>query len=336
MFGVVPTDDDGRVVAFIEKPPRDEAPTNLINAGTYVLEPSVLDRIAGDRRVSIEREVFPAMADEGRLYALATDDYWLDTGTPEQYLQGEPRPARRAVRRRVRRDQPRRGDRRRPRSSSGPSSVAGCHIEAGAVVHDSVLMANAVVAGRAPRSTARSSGVGATVGAGAHARPCGRRRRRTRSTPASALADVRRARSPTDARAGHGRCGVHRVEPRRPAAGRGAQRRRRRQPLHRQAREPRRGPAPAPTPSRSTTSTSEPQSSWRSAERQKPEVVFHLAAQSSVQRVGLPIRTLDAAVNALGHAERPRSGARQRAAARSSTPRAAARSTATSTPATCR
>ena len=64
VFGVVPTDDDGRVVAFIEKPPRDEAPTNRINGGTYVLEPSVLDRIAGDRRVSIEREVFPA--DGGR------------------------------------------------------------------------------------------------------------------------------------------------------------------------------------------------------------------------------------------------------------------------------
>jgi mannose-1-phosphate guanylyltransferase len=44
-FGVVPTDDEGRVEAFIEKPPRDEAPTNLINAGTYVFEPSVLDRI---------------------------------------------------------------------------------------------------------------------------------------------------------------------------------------------------------------------------------------------------------------------------------------------------
>ena len=47
-FGVVPTDDDGRVQAFIEKPPRDEAPTNLINAGTYVFEPSVLDRIAAE------------------------------------------------------------------------------------------------------------------------------------------------------------------------------------------------------------------------------------------------------------------------------------------------
>ena len=41
-FGVVPTDDHGRVLAFVEKPPRDEAPTNEINAGTYVLEPSVL------------------------------------------------------------------------------------------------------------------------------------------------------------------------------------------------------------------------------------------------------------------------------------------------------
>ena len=41
-FGVVPTFDDGRVEAFVEKPPKDEAPTNLINAGTYVLEPSVL------------------------------------------------------------------------------------------------------------------------------------------------------------------------------------------------------------------------------------------------------------------------------------------------------
>ena len=48
-FGVVPTDDDGRVTAFVEKPPRDEAPTNEINAGTYVLEASVLDRISAER-----------------------------------------------------------------------------------------------------------------------------------------------------------------------------------------------------------------------------------------------------------------------------------------------
>ncbi len=85
-FGVVPTDDDGRVQAFIEKPPRDEAPTNLINAGTYVFEASVLDRIPEGRRVSIERETFPALVEAGTLFALGSDAYWLDTGTPDAYL----------------------------------------------------------------------------------------------------------------------------------------------------------------------------------------------------------------------------------------------------------
>ncbi len=85
-FGVVPTDDEGRVEAFIEKPPRDECPTNLINAGTYVFEPTVLDRIPGDRRVSVERETFPALVEAGTLFALGSDAYWLDTGTPDAYL----------------------------------------------------------------------------------------------------------------------------------------------------------------------------------------------------------------------------------------------------------
>jgi mannose-1-phosphate guanylyltransferase len=86
-FGVVPTDDDGRVRAFVEKPPRDEAPTNEINAGTYVLEPSVLGRIPEGGRVSIERETFPAMVRDGGLFARSDDSYWLDTGTPAAYLE---------------------------------------------------------------------------------------------------------------------------------------------------------------------------------------------------------------------------------------------------------
>jgi mannose-1-phosphate guanylyltransferase len=86
-FGVVPTDPDGRVTAFVEKPPRDEAPTNQINAGTYVLEPSVLERIPTGGRVSIERETFPAMVRDGSLFARSDDGYWLDTGTPAAYLQ---------------------------------------------------------------------------------------------------------------------------------------------------------------------------------------------------------------------------------------------------------
>ena len=88
-YGVVPTDDDGRVLAFIEKPPRDEAPTDLINAGTYVFEPSVLDRIPLGQRVNVERVTFPAIVDDGRLYAWDGDTYWIDAGTPATYLQAQ-------------------------------------------------------------------------------------------------------------------------------------------------------------------------------------------------------------------------------------------------------
>jgi mannose-1-phosphate guanylyltransferase len=86
-YGVVPIDAEGRVQAFIEKPPRDEAPTNWINGGTYVLEPSVLGRIEPGRKVSIEREVFPAMVADGTLFALERAGRWVDAGTPETYLQ---------------------------------------------------------------------------------------------------------------------------------------------------------------------------------------------------------------------------------------------------------
>jgi mannose-1-phosphate guanylyltransferase len=85
-FGVVPTDADGRVTAFIEKPPRDEAPTDLINAGTYVLEPSVLERIEPDVPVNVERVTFPAMVADGTLFALDGHTYWIDAGTPAAYL----------------------------------------------------------------------------------------------------------------------------------------------------------------------------------------------------------------------------------------------------------
>jgi len=86
-FGVVPTDPEGKVLDFIEKPPVGRAPTNLINAGTYVIEPEVLELVALGRRTSIERETFPVLASKGVLYAHASDAYWLDTGTPEAYLQ---------------------------------------------------------------------------------------------------------------------------------------------------------------------------------------------------------------------------------------------------------
>lgn len=88
-FGVVPTAPDGRVLAFVEKPPPGEAPTDAINAGTYVLEPSVIDRIAATGRVSIERVTFPSLVSTKELYAFASDTYWIDTGTPANYLRAQ-------------------------------------------------------------------------------------------------------------------------------------------------------------------------------------------------------------------------------------------------------
>lgn len=88
-YGVVPTDGDGRVTEFVEKPEPGTAPTDLINAGTYVLEPSVLDRIEAGRKVSIEREVFPAMVGDRSLFARDGETYWIDTGTPQEYIQAQ-------------------------------------------------------------------------------------------------------------------------------------------------------------------------------------------------------------------------------------------------------
>jgi mannose-1-phosphate guanylyltransferase len=85
-FGVVPTDERGKVEGFIEKPPPGEAPTNLINAGIYVLEPRVLDRIPAGAVFSAERELFPAIVADRAMYATGTDAYWMDIGTPEKYL----------------------------------------------------------------------------------------------------------------------------------------------------------------------------------------------------------------------------------------------------------
>jgi mannose-1-phosphate guanylyltransferase len=83
-YGVVPTAEDGRVEAFLEKTP--DPPTNRINAGAYVLEREVVDRIPPGRAVSFEREVFPGLVGEG-LHGYMAEGYWIDIGTPERYLE---------------------------------------------------------------------------------------------------------------------------------------------------------------------------------------------------------------------------------------------------------
>lgn len=164
-YGVVATGDDGRVSAFIEKPPPGTAPTNWINAGTYVLEPSVVDRIDDGRKASIERETFPSMVEDGSLFAVGSEAYWVDAGTPATYLRvqldlidGVRGPAEPAV--------------AASASISAGAEVrhsvvmAGACVDAGAVVTDSVLLPGARVMAGA-RVSGSVVGPRATVGHGA-------------------------------------------------------------------------------------------------------------------------------------------------------------------------
>jgi NDP-sugar pyrophosphorylase family protein len=156
-FGVVPTDETGRVLRFVEKPPPGEAPTDWINAGTYVLEPSVLASIPPGRNVSIERETFPSLLESERgLYAMASTAYWLDIGSPAKYLQ--------ANLDKLAAGESLTGD---GAAVSDAAEVTGsvvgplCRVAEGAIVHGSVLLAGAIIAPKAKIE-------GSIVGPGAH------------------------------------------------------------------------------------------------------------------------------------------------------------------------
>jgi mannose-1-phosphate guanylyltransferase len=86
-YGLVRRNPDHSVREFVEKPGPEQIDTDLINAGAYVIERSVLDQIGpAGTNISLEREVFPALVGSG-LYGYAADGYWLDIGTPERYLE---------------------------------------------------------------------------------------------------------------------------------------------------------------------------------------------------------------------------------------------------------
>jgi mannose-1-phosphate guanylyltransferase len=88
IYGVVETDEQGRVRRFLEKPKAEDVTTNLINAGTYILEADVLRRVPQNIKYSFEHELFPGMLHDGEpVYAYSSQNYWMDTGTPEKYLQ---------------------------------------------------------------------------------------------------------------------------------------------------------------------------------------------------------------------------------------------------------
>lgn len=176
-FGLVRLHDDGTVEAFVEKPaPADLRPGEpyRINAGTYLLDPAVLDLIPRGVSCSIEREVFPVLAERGTLHGHPSDAYWRDIGTPASYLAANHDVLAGAL---------------RTESPTGGAYLgAGAHVDPSATVDDrsclgdgAVLAAGASVRGSVVGAGARIGvdvtldgaivGAGATVGRGARLGP---------------------------------------------------------------------------------------------------------------------------------------------------------------------
>jgi mannose-1-phosphate guanylyltransferase len=168
-FGLVVTDDAGRVLAFREKPP--EPTPGGINAGTYLIDAAALAGFARGVNTSIEREIFPALIGRGdAVHAYPEQCYWMDLGTPEKYLRahfdllegkmaGEPRYSKPFLDPSADTDL---------RSQLGKWVVAGpgVHVGAGAEIEDSVLHENARV-GEGAKVTNSILGPQAVVGPGA-------------------------------------------------------------------------------------------------------------------------------------------------------------------------
>jgi len=88
-YGVVETENDGRVLRFLEKPKPEETSCKNINAGTYILEPKVLDLIPKGENHSFEYGLFPNLLKRGEAFFahVPPRTYWIDIGTPARYLQ---------------------------------------------------------------------------------------------------------------------------------------------------------------------------------------------------------------------------------------------------------
>jgi len=84
-YGVVVAQEDGKIMKFVEKP--QVFVGNKINAGIYIFNPSILNRIE-PKPTSIEKEIFPKMAQEGQLYSMYLEGFWMDVGQPKDFLAG--------------------------------------------------------------------------------------------------------------------------------------------------------------------------------------------------------------------------------------------------------
>lgn len=171
-FGCVPTDEQGRVTAFVEK--SEDPPSRHVNAGCYVFRREIVDRIPAGRVVSVERETFPHLvATEALVVGYVENAYWRDVGSPAALVAASRDLVLGAGRSPAVRPSPPAAidpaaDVAATATVGGGSCVgAGCRVGADAIIDGSVLMPGAVVdAGAVARDSV--VGPGAVVGAGAH------------------------------------------------------------------------------------------------------------------------------------------------------------------------
>lgn len=171
-FGCMPTDERGRVTAFVEKSPAPQ--TRQVNAGCYVFTRSVIDTIPGDRPVSVERETFPALLAAGAtLLGYVEAAYWLDVGTPAAFVQASSDVVRGVARSPAYPHPPAQcwvhpgAEVAADASLRGGSAIGrGAVIGSGAVVDGSVIGQGARI-GPAARAIASAVGPGARLGAAA-------------------------------------------------------------------------------------------------------------------------------------------------------------------------
>ncbi len=89
-FGIVITEEDGRISRFLEKPAWGQVFSDTVNTGIYVLEPTALAEIPSEGEYDFSKELFPKLLEAGRpLYGYVTEDYWEDIGNLEQYMRAQ-------------------------------------------------------------------------------------------------------------------------------------------------------------------------------------------------------------------------------------------------------
>jgi mannose-1-phosphate guanylyltransferase len=173
-YGLVRRGADLAVREFVEKPSPDEIDTDLVNAGAYIIERDVLDEMApAGTRISIEREVFPALVGRG-LYGYAASGYWMDIGTPERYLQATFEILEGDVRTEVGRRVAEAGGVLREGDANGAPGVvhapalvgAGCHLAADAIIGARTVLGRGVTVGAGSHIDSSVVLDGATIGAG--------------------------------------------------------------------------------------------------------------------------------------------------------------------------